>query len=552
MTSPPSPQKDRFVHDRLPPPDQWPHILPLAGMPDFKNLNCVSLLLDRHIANGHGDGPAVRGDDRTWTYAELNNHVCRAASVMVHRFDIKPGNRVLIRGGNSPEVALIWLAIQKIGAVAVTTMSLLRDNELRAIIDISQPALAICEAGLSKDLTLAIATSGRELPVIGFESEQGELFDMMAEASPQHETCLTLPDDISLIAFTSGTTGKPKATVHFHRDVIAICETMCRHIIEPCPDDVFIGTAPLAFTFGLGGLLIFPFYAGACSVLKPRYSPDQLLDSIEGYGATVCFTVPTFFQQMLKLKTTHSLATLRLAVSSGEALPLPVRQSWADATGMQLAEVLGSTEMLHAFAGASGRDVRAGLIGPAIPGFELAVIDETGSRLPANKIGRLAVRGPTGCRYLDDERQQQYVQNGWNITGDACSITEDGYLSYHTRLDDMIISSGYNISGVEVEDALLQHTDVHECAVIGEASEDRGQIVVAYVVTAVPDQDRPKLIDDLQAHVKNTIAPYKYPRVIRFVDQLPRNESGKIQRFRLRDLASDDPIDSDLWPRIVG
>lgn len=535
MTSPGSPQKDRFVHDRLPPADQWPQILPLAGISDLDTLNCVTLLLDRHLANSHGNSPAVRGGQRTWTYAQLNEHVCRAATVMVRGYGVKPGNRVLIRGGNSPEVALAWLAVQKIGAVAVTTMSLLRDNELRVIIDMSQPALAICESGLMEDLTRAIAASGEDLPVIRFEAGQGELFDLMAEANPQHDTCPTLPDDVSLIAFTSGTTGRPKATVHFHRDVIAICETMCRHVIAPSRDDVFIGTAPLAFTFGLGGLLVFPFYAGACSILNARYSPEHLLDAIETYGATVCFTVPTFFQQMVKLKTGQSLATLRLAVSSGEALPLPVRQAWLEATGMQLAEVLGSTEMLHAFAGSIGEDVRAGFIGPAIPGFEIAIVNDTGEKLPANQIGRLAVRGPTGCRYLDDQRQQAYVQHGWNITGDACSMSEDGYLAYHSRQDDMIISSGYNISGVEVENTLLLHSDVRECAVIGEASEDRGQIVVAYVVTPVAEQDRPALADTLQDHVKNTIAPYKYPRAVRFLDRLPRNESGKIQRFRLRD-----------------
>ncbi len=535
MTPPVSPQKDRFVRDRLPPADQWPQIVPLAGVSDLDTLNCVSLLLDRHIADGHGDRPAVRGGDRTWTYRQLNDHVCRAAAVMVGDYGIKPGNRVLIRGGNSPEVALVWLAIQKIGAVAVTTMSLLRDNELRIIIDMSQPALAICETSLLPDLARAVSVSEKDVPVIGFEAGHGDLFELMAAVAPHRETCATLPDDISLIAFTSGTTGRPKATVHFHRDVIAICETMCRHIIAPSREDVFIGTAPLAFTFGLGGLLVFPFHAGACSVLNARYSPEQLLDAVEAYGATVCFTVPTFFQQMVKLKTGQSLDTLRLAVSSGEALPLPVRQAWAGATGKQLAEVLGSTEMLHAFAGSAGKDVRPGFIGPAIPGFEIAVVDDAGRRVPASEIGRLAVRGPTGCRYLDDERQQVYVRDGWNITGDACSLSQDGYLAYHSRQDDMIISSGYNISGVEVENVLLLHPDVRECAVVGEASEERGQIVVAYVVTLVSEPDRPALADNLQDHVKNTIAPYKYPRAIRFVDKLPRNESGKIQRFRLRD-----------------
>ncbi len=535
MTAPVSPQEDRFVHDRLPLHDQWPRILPLAGVSDLNVLNCVSLLLDRHIAGGHGDRPAVHGGERTWTYAELNDLVCRAASVMAQDYGIKPGNRVLICGGNSPEVALVWLAVQKIGAVAVTTMSLLRDHELRGIIGMSQPALAVCETSLLEDLTLAVRASGKDIPAISFEAGQGQLFELMAGAAPHRETCATLPDDISLIAFTSGTTGRPKATVHFHRDVIAICETMCRHIIAPSRHDVFIGTAPLAFTFGLGGLLVFPFYAGACSVLNARYSPEQLLDAIETYGATVCFTVPTFFQQMVKLKAGQSLETLRLAVSSGEALPLPVRQAWADATGTQLAEVLGSTEMLHAFAGSAGTDVRPGFIGPAIPGFEIDVIDEAGNKLPPGEIGRLAVRGPTGCRYLDDNRQQVYVQGGWNITGDACSLSEDGYLAYHSRLDDMIISSGYNISGVEVENTLLLHPDVRECAVVGETSVERGQIVVAYVVTQVSEQGRAALVENLQDHVKNTIAPYKYPRAVRFVDQLPRNESGKIQRFRLRD-----------------
>ncbi len=535
MTPPVSPQKDRFVHDRLPPAEQWPQIVPLAGVSDPDSLNCVSLLLDRHIADGHGGRPAFRSGERTWTYQELNDHVCRAAKVMVGDYGIKPGNRVLIRGGNSPEVALVWLAVQKIGAVAVTTMSLLRDSELQVIIEMSRPALAVCEASLLPDLARANGLSGKDVPVISFEAGHGELFEFMAATSPHEQTCTTLPDDISLIAFTSGTTGRPKATVHFHRDVIAICETMCRHIIAPSRDDVFIGTAPMAFTFGLGGLLVFPLHAGACSVLNARYSPEQLLDAIEAYGATVCFTVPTFFQQMVKLKAGQSLNTLRLAVSSGEALPLPVRQAWAAATGKELAEVLGSTEMLHAFAGSAGDDVRPGFIGPAIPGFEIAVVDAAGRRLPANQIGQLAVRGPTGCRYLDDERQKVYVRDGWNITGDACSLSEDGYLAYHSRQDDMIISSGYNISGVEVENALLLHPDVRECAVVGEASDERGQIVVAYVVTPVAEQARPALASDLQDHVKTTIAPYKYPRAVRFVDQLPRNESGKIQRFRLRD-----------------
>jgi 2-aminobenzoate-CoA ligase len=524
---PDSPQKDRFVQERLPPRDQWPDIIPLMNVPLEGVLNCVSLLLDRHISAGHGARPAVHGAGRTWSYDELNRHVCKLARVMVEKFGVEPGNRVLIRGGNSPELVMLWLAVQKTGAVAVTTMSLLRQAELAVIMEMAQPGLAVCEAALLPDL---VAAAG-DVPIVSFEAGSGELFDLMADAAPLEETCPTLLDDVSLIAFTSGTTGKPKATIHFHRDVIAICETMGRHIVGPVADDVFIGTAPLAFTFGLGGVLVFPLYFGASSVLNPRYTPAQLLDAIDEYGASVCFTVPTFFQQMVKLKTGQSLATLRLAVSSGEALPSPVRHGWFEATGMKLAEVLGSTEMLHAFAGSAGAGVRDGFIGPAISGFQLAILDDDGNSLPAGETGRLAVKGPTGCRYMNDELQQVYVQGGWNITGDACSMTSDGYVAYHARLDDMIISSGYNVSGVEVENALLLHSQVKECAVVGEPCEERGQIVSAYVV--VIEQAGLDLAADLQAHVKQAIAPYKYPRKVTFVDALPRNESGKIQRFKL-------------------
>ncbi len=372
------------------------------------------------------------------------------------------------------------------------------------------------------------------MPVIRYGADRGELQERMTGKRARLATTHLTADDISIIAFTSGTTGRPKATIHAQRDILAICETVSRHIIQPRQDDIFIGTAPLAFTFGLGGLLVFPLHAGACAVLNPRYSPESLLEAIARYEATVCFTVPTFYQQMLKHDQARSPGRLRLAVSSGEALPLPVREAWLAATGLPLTEVLGSTEMLHAFVGATGADIRPGFIGPPLPGYEVTVLDEAGNPLPAGEIGRLGVRGPTGCRYLDDPRQASYVQNGWNITGDACSLSEDGYVAYHTRYDDMIISAGYNISGVEVENALLEHPDVSECAVVGEPDEARGQIVIAYVVARPHCNDLDDLTRRLQEHVKASIAPYKYPRAIRYLERLPRNESGKIQRFRLR------------------
>ncbi len=528
-----SPQKDRFVHDRLPAGDQWPVFLPHADVPMSGSMNCVEVLLDNNLQAGRADRPAIINDHRTWSYRQLADRVNQVAHKLMNEYAVEPGNRVLIRGVNSPEVAAIWLAVQKIGAVAVTSMSLLRSAELQVILDISRPVLAICELNLEDELSEAIATSEEPLRVLVFTQGGDELFDLTLGESPDVAMCATLADDISLIAFTSGTTGRPKAAVHFHRDILAICHTVCRHMIDGDERDIFIGTAPLAFTFGLGGLLVFPLFCGAATVLHGRYDPTEFVDTIERHKATICFTVPTYYQQVLKLDRGNRLQSLRLSVSSGEALPLSVRETWTRETGIEMIELLGSTEMLHAFAGAGGENIRPGFIGPAIEGFELAILDDEGCQLPPGETGCLAVRGPIGCRYLNDERQTTYVQCGWNITGDVCLITADGYLAYHSRYDDMIITSGYNVSGLEVENAILEHPQVTECAVIGVADEARGQIVVAYVVVLPNVKADREFKHALQMHVKARIAPYKYPRKIYFVDALPRNESGKIQRFRL-------------------
>ena len=525
-------QVDRFVHERLPPQEAWPEIVRLEGLAEAAPVNCVTMLLDRHLEGAGAARTAIRSGARSWTYGELNDRVCRIAQVLAEEFGIVSGNRVLIRGANSPEVAAIWLATQKLGAVAVTTMSLLRKGELKTILETAQPSIALCEESLAGELDSAVEASEQPVRSVRFGVASGELYRLMQSAGPTFATRQTHGEDVSLIAFTSGTTGRPKAAVHFQHDILTICKTVGRHIVDPRPDDVFIGTSPLAFTFGLGGLLVFPLYAGATTVLNARYSPEELVECIAHFSATVCFTVPSFYQQMLKVEGVEAAGALRLAVSSGEALPPAVREAWRRATGNELTELLGSTEMLHAFAGSTGRATRAGRIGPAIHGYEVAVLDADGRSLPAGEIGRLAVKGPTGCRYLDDERQADYVQGGWNITGDACAL-DDGYVVYHTRFDDMIVSSGYNISGIEVENALLQHPDVAECAVVAEPDPERGQIVVAHVVPR-NGEGTDDLVASLQEHVKSVIAPYKYPRTIYFAAQLPRNESGKIQRFKLK------------------
>lgn len=531
-----SAQVDRYVHDRLPPDELWPELVLSPGYAVPRRFNCVEPLLDEHLGRGAGTRIAVVSDSKSWTYNELHDRVCRIANVLTRDYGIVPGNRVLLRGPNAPELVALWLAVQKCGAIAVTTMPLLRSDELSTIVDISRPALAACDVGIEEDLRRAVDQQGGRCRLLTYADETGELHERMARQPDQFDTLGTSSEDISLIGFTSGTTGRPKATIHFHRDVLAVCETVAAHIVKPVPEDIFISTAPLGFTFGLGGLVFFPLYGGAATLLNARYTPDQFLEAIQEHRASVCFTVPTMYQRMARAGSAgDATRSLRMSVSSGETLPAPVRDQWRAATGLEMTELLGATEMLHAFVGSTETDVRPGFIGRAIPGYRLAILDDDGRPLPAGTIGKLAVKGPTGCRYLEDSRQRTYVQHGWNITGDACCMDADGYVAYHTRFDDMIISSGYNISGIEIENVLLEHPQVAECAVIGTPDPERGQAVTAFVVAKVRPDDETVFTRNLQDFVRSRLAVYKYPRRVHLLPALPRNESGKIQRFRLHD-----------------
>ena len=531
---PRAPADDPFVRERLPPPDAWPDISVVPGAENGSPLNCAYALLDRHVDAGEGDRTAIVSDDESLSYAMLRDRADRIAHVLKRDLGVNRGNRVLLRGFNSPTLAAAWLAVQKCGAVAVTTMPLLRAAELSTIIRIARPTAALCEAELSGELEQAIRRESIPIPVLDYGGS-GVLGDRMARYGERFDNCATAADTVSLIGFTSGTTGRPKATVHFHRDVMAICRSVADAIVRPAPGDVFIGTAPLAFTFGLGGLLLFPLHGGATVVLNRRYSAESFADAVIHHRATVCFTVPTFYRRIAPLLANGRARTLRLCVSSGEALPHPVRDQWRASTGVELTELLGSTEMLHAFVGATGDDVRPGFIGPALPGYQLAIVDDSGNPLPTGRRGLLAVKGPTGCRYLGDPRQSDYVRQGWNVTGDTCELDEDGYVRYVARSDDLIVSAGYNISGVEVENVLLEHPDVLECAVVGTPDPSRGQVVAAFVVAKSPPDDASTFSEALKQHVRDRLAPYKYPRTIHLVDALPRNESGKLQRFRLRE-----------------
>ena len=542
-----SAQTDRFVHDRLPPQEQWPQLV--YDLPELQfppQINLAGRLLDDAVDHkGWGSNALLRSDEHTLTYAQALDEVNRIARVLVHDLGLVPGNRVLLRGGNSIGMALAWLAVVKAGLVAVATMPLLRAKEIGEIARTAQPAAALCEWKLGDELAQATSAIGFDLPVVPFNvpaEAPGIEQSLEARASrhpPHFETCPTAATDIALLAFTSGTTGQPKAAVHTHLDVLAACETWPRHLLRLQPNDTVAGSPPLAFTFGLGGLLIFPMWAGA-SVYFPSvpYTPEVMVQIMARVGVTVCYTAPTFYRQMAPFARQHGIASLRICVSAGEGLPDTTRQLWKEATGIEMLDGIGATEMFHIFISSAGADVRRGAIGKVVPGYQAKVVDDEGREVPRGPVGKLAVVGPTGCRYLDDARQVNYVRGGWNHPGDAFVQDADGYFFYQARADDMIITAGYNVGGPEVEDALLRHPAVAECGVIGKPDEERGMIVKAYCVLRPGQAGDAALVKVLQDHVKTTLAPYTYPREIEFVERLPRTETGKLQRFVLRQRAT--------------
>jgi 2-aminobenzoate-CoA ligase len=531
---------DTFARDNLPPRELWPDLsfdLPELHYPG--RLNCAVELLDRMVERGLGDKVVFYTPNQRWTYGELLERANRIARVLTDDFGLVPGNRVLLRAANNPMLVACWFAVLKAGGIAVTTMPLLRARELAVILDKAQIGVALCDERLAEEMAQACV----QAPVCerichfhgsGLPGAEAELEQRMRRAAPDFDNVDTATDDVALIAFTSGTTGRPKGTMHFHRDVMAICACFPRSTLRPAADDVFIGSPPIGFTFGLGGVVTFPMHVGASAVLLEAAAPEVLAEAIREFRVSVCFTSPTAYRMMLDKAGECDLSSLKKCVSAGEPLPLPTFEAWGRRTGLEIIDGIGATEMLHIFISAAGNAIRPGATGRALPGYQAMVVDEAMRPLPPGETGRLAVRGPTGCRYLADERQKEYVQDGWNLTGDAYKVDEDGYFWFQARTDDMIISAGYNIAGPEVEEALLEHEAVAECAVVGSPDPVRGHIVKAFVVPRQGIDGCEALQGELQDFVKKRIAAYKYPRAIEFLDALPRTESGKVQRFRLR------------------
>ncbi|AAV97533.1 benzoate-coenzyme A ligase (plasmid) [Ruegeria pomeroyi DSS-3] len=533
----PSAHIDTFTRDNLPPTDQWPDFL-LDGFDYPEHLNVGVELTDAMVDKGFGDHTALIGNGRRRTYKELSDWTNRLAHVLVEDLGVKPGNRVLIRSANNPAMVACWLAATKAGAVVVNTMPMLRAGELAKIIDKAEITHALCDTRLMEELVSCAKTSKHLRTVVGFDgtsNHDAELDRLALQKPVRFQAVETGRDDVALLGFTSGTTGDPKATMHFHRDLLIIADGYAREVLGVVPEDVFIGSPPLAFTFGLGGLAVFPLRFGAAATLLEQASPPNMVEIIQQYRATVCFTAPTAYRFMLKaMEEGADLSSLRAAVSAGETLPAPVYDEWIAKTGKPMLDGIGATEMLHIFISNRFDDHRPACTGKPVTGYQVRILDENGNEAPRGEVGRLAVRGPTGCRYLADDRQSGYVQNGWNVTGDSFVMDDDGYLHFAARSDDMIVSSGYNIAGPEVEAALLSHPAVAECGVIGAPDEARGHIVEAHVVLTPGHTGDALMVKTLQDHVKATIAPYKYPRSVRFIEALPKTQTGKIQRFRLR------------------
>ncbi|MBU9696989.1 AMP-binding protein [Rhodobacteraceae bacterium HSP-20] len=528
---------DSFARDNLPPAGQWPD-LRVEGFdyPDW--LNAGVELSDRMVERGFGDHVALIGNGRSRTYKEMTDWSNRIAHALVEDYGVKPGNRVLIRSANNPAMVACWLAATKAGAVVVNTMPMLRAGELGKIVDKAQITHALCDTRLMEELVACQKGSAFLKTVVGFDgtaNHDAELDRIALKKPVKFTPPPTGRDDVALLGFTSGTTGEPKATMHFHRDLLIIADGYAREVLGVTPEDVFVGSPPLAFTFGLGGLAIFPLRFGAAAALLEQASPPNMVQIIEEHRATVCFTAPTAYRVMLKaMEEGADLSSLRAAVSAGETLPAPVYEEWMARTGKPMLDGIGATEMLHIFITNRFDDHHPACTGRPVTGYEARIVGEDMEELPRGEVGRLAVRGPTGCRYMADDRQTKYVRDGWNLTGDSFWQDEEGRFHFAARSDDMIISSGYNIAGPEVEAALLSHPAVLECAVVGTPDEDRGQIVEAHVVLAAGQTGDALMVKLLQDHVKKVIAPYKYPRRVVFTEALPKTQTGKIQRFRLR------------------
>lgn len=394
MNLSPSAHVDTFTRDNLPPADQWPVLeftLPELNYPD--RLNAAKVLIDDAVEAHGADRPALHAPGSpSWNYGELQKRANQVAQVLVEDLGVVPGNRVMLRAPNNQWLVACWLGVLKAGAVVVTIMPILRGKEVRQLVERTRPAVMLCDHRFLENLDEAL--DDVELVAFGGDGPD-DLIQRCAAKSGQFEAVETAADDVALLGATSGTTGTPKITMHFHRDILANADTFSRHILKPTSEDVFAGSPPLAFTFGLGGLVVFPLHVGASTLLTERNTPVELARLAQEHGVTVLFTAPTAYRAILKEGKGDLLTGLRVAVSAGEHLPKETWQAVKDQTGISLINGIGATELLHVFISAPVEEIRPEATGRPIPGFRAAILDAEDREAPDGEAGRLAVIGPT-------------------------------------------------------------------------------------------------------------------------------------------------------------
>ena len=507
--------------------------------------NLVDHFVDRHIREGRGNRTAIIAGDLQLTYSEVGEQVNRAGNGLLN-LGLQEEQRVLLVLPDIPEFAAAYLGTMKIGAVAVPTSTALRATDYSYVLEESRARVAFVHSTLLGEFGTALSGQRHcKFVVVCGEPVEGYLHwdRFLKDASPTLEPALTNRDAAAFWLWTSGSTGRPKAAVHLHHDWIYCCEYYARGVLDIGPDDVNFSSSKLFHAYGLGNGLMFPFHAGATTVLYPgKPQARAILETAQVNRPTLFFSVPTLYAAMLQeaeRNSAYTLDSVRLAVSAAEPLPAEIFRRWKERFGVEILDGIGSTEVLHIYLSARAGRVRPGSTGQAVSGYELALVDHAGQPVPPGAIGDLLVAGPSTAPFYWNRKvlTQDRMRGRWFFTGDKYTVDEDGYYWYAGRSDDMFRVSGQWLSPIEVESTLIEHSSVLEVAVIAFEEQTGLHTPKAYVVLREGYSGTAELVRELQDFVKQRITPYKYPRRIEFLAELPKTAAGKLLRYRLREMS---------------
>ncbi len=531
-----------------PPRELWPRFgldFPEAREWPAK-LNIAEVLVDDNLKRG--DKPAILYEDRQIKYRELQLMINKFGNAL-KVLDVKPYDRVMLRLPNIPEFIVSSLAVQKLGAVSVPTFTLLKAKELSYIASDCEAKVLITTPSLLEDvekakgelktirhIVLADAKPSEvEAPYIAFDY----LMDDFKEATGL-EPVRVDQDEVTLLLYTSGTTGPPKGCIHTHRHYLAVADCYAKNVLQAREDDVWGGPPTMAFAYGHTGLICNPLRHGATTSLvgSGRFEPASMFQLIEKHGISVFYGVPTAYRTMVALKHErgkYDFSSLRVCVTAGEPCPPSLYYTIKEFFGCEVLEHMGCTELFNGFISTRFGQVKPGSMGLAVPGYDVRILGDDGNEVKTGEVGHLAVAGPIGIRYWKlPEKQAESVRNGWNHTGDMAYKDEEGFFWFASRSDDIIKTAAYRVSPHEVEEALIKHGAVAEAGVIGVPDLERGQIIKAFIVLKPDHKPSSRLEEELRVFVKDQIAPYKAPKEVEFVKELPKTETGKIRRAELK------------------